>query len=179
MINQNVSDKLNLEIRFKKDLITLNSITKEDLELLRNWKNKNKNYFFYKKNISIGEQLIWFEEYLEREEDYIFIIKHKETKIGCMGFRVQGKLVDIYNIILGDIKFGGKGLMGIALGLMCSYIIDKYNNIITVKVLENNYNAIEWYRKNGFIEKSKRKDYVFMELDLNNFIYREYKIKTF
>lgn len=156
--------------------ITLYSIGHLDMELLRKWKNENKDYFFYNKEISPSEQLEWFEGYLERKEDYIFIIEYKGIKIGCIGFRVSKNLVDVYNVILGNKKFSKKGLMSSALKLMCSYIIDKYNLNITLKVLAGNKVAIKWYRKNGFIEKSSKDNYIFMELILKNFDYTEYKL---
>jgi RimJ/RimL family protein N-acetyltransferase len=79
--------------------------------------------------------------------------------------------------MLGNKRFAGKGLMSLALRLMCSYIIDKYNLNITLKVIADNKIAKAWYKKNGFAEKVSRNDYVFMELLLNNFNYIEYKLK--
>ncbi len=174
-----MSDKQNLEIKLINNAISLDSIGRKDLDLIRRWKNKNKKYFFYKKDISPKEQLVWFEGYLSRKKDYIFIIKYRDEKIGCIGFRVLGKLVDIYNVILGNKNFGGKDIMSTALGLMCSYIIDNYREIITVKVLKNNYNAIKWFKRNNFIECETKKDYIAMELDSIGFLHKEFKIKTF
>lgn len=164
------------EILSLKNKITLQTIGKEDIELLRKWKNENKDYFFYNKEISPSEQLEWFDSYLERKEDYIFIIDYKGIKIGCIGFRLVNNQIDVYNVIQGDKRFSRQGLMSLALKLMCSYIIDNYNLNITLKVLTKNKIARAWYEKNGFSEKENKKNYVFMELFLNNFDYTEYKL---
>lgn len=164
-------------IKSIKENITLYSIEHLDIELLRFWKNENKDYFFYNKEISPSEQWEWFEGYLERKEDYIFIIEYKGKKIGCIGFRIIDNLIDVYNSILGDKKFSKKGLMSLALKLMCSYIIDEYKMNITLKVFAANKAARNWYRKNGFIEKSSKDNYIFMELILKSFDYTEYKLK--
>lgn len=169
--------KPSFEILSLKNEITLRTINRMNIELLRKWKNKNRDYFFYNKEIKPSEQLKWFEGYLERKEDYIFIIEYKGKKIGCIGFRKIDNLIDVYNAILGDKKFSKKGLMSLALKLMCSYIIDEYNMNITLKVLAGNEVARKWYRKNGFIEKSSKDNYIFMELILKDFDYTEYKLK--
>lgn len=169
--------KQDFKILSLKNKITLQTIGKEDIELLRKWKNENKDYFFYNKEISPSEQLEWFDSYLERKEDYIFIIDYKGIKIGCIGFRVIDTQIDIYNVILGDKMFSRQGLMSLALKLMCSYVIDEYDMNITLKVLAANKAARKWYRKNGFIEKSSKDNYIFMELMLKDFDYTEYKLK--
>ncbi len=172
-----MSIRQNFKILSLGNKITLWTISREDIELLRKWKNENKDYFFYSKEISSSEQLKWFDGYLERKEDYIFVIEYNGIKIGCIGFRVIDTQIDIYNVILGDKRFGRQGLMSLALKLMCSYIINNYNLNITLKVLAENKIARVWYRKNGFIEKVSKNNYVFMELFLNNLDYIEYKLK--
>ena len=114
---------------------------------------------------------------MSRREDYIFLVKYKSNKIGCIGFRVLDNLIDIYNAILGDIKYSKKGLMSLALKLMCSYVVDEYKMAITLKVLAGNELARKWYRKNGFIEKYSKDNYIFMELILKKLNHTEFKLK--
>ena len=123
--------KKNLKLKFENGNIILSSITKNDIELLREWKNKNKKSFFYQKNITEAQQKKWFNNYLRQEEDYIFMITYKREKIGCIGFRLVDGVIDLYNIILGYKKYGGIGLMSEALKLICSYVLDKYNTKVS------------------------------------------------
>lgn len=169
--------KVNFEILSSESKIVLYTVKRRDVELLRVWKNENRNSFFYNKVISPEEQLRWFKKYLYTEDDYIFIIKYKKHKIGCLGFRLIGDLIDIYNVILGNKKFGAKGIMSKASRLMYSYILDNYDKEITLKVLLDNVKAKSWYINNGFIEVSKEDGFVIMKLDLDNFNYSKYSVK--
>lgn len=158
--------------------ITLETISREDIELLREWKNKNKKSFFYNKVITPGQQKEWYEDYLKRTDDYMFIIRFRSNMIGCMGFRVSGGLIDIYNVILGKKEFGGKGLMSRALRLLCSYIIDNFKEDIRLDVLSDN-KAKKWYSNNGFIETDIQDDFISMKLDINKFKNLKYNFKTY
>jgi len=80
----------------------------------------------------------------------MFVLEVEEERIGCMGFRVQDELVDIYNVILGNKEYGGMGLMGRALAAMIRFIRTQYSLPITAKVLKGN-SAIRWYLDNGFV----------------------------
>lgn len=160
----------------KLNNITIQTISSEDIELLRKWKNKNRNNFFYKRIISKKDQLSWFQKYTNTKDNYIFIIKKLDKKIGCIGFRLIENYIDIYNVILDNKKFEHKGLMSLALQLMCSFIMDKYENEITLKVLSNNP-TVNWYKKNCFKEIYSKDDYIFMMLDKNNFKKINYELK--
>jgi RimJ/RimL family protein N-acetyltransferase len=158
--------KRKIKIISSKDNIILRTAEKRDLELLRLWKNDNRNCFFYKNMITQEQQLEWFKSYLKRQNDYIIIIKFKQKLIGCLGFRLlKNNNIDIYNVILGKQKFGGKGIMSIALKLLCNYLITNYHEEISLKVLSDNPNAINWYKKNGFVELYNKEDYTLMKLD--------------
>lgn len=162
---------------FEGDII-LRTATRSDIELIRKWKNENRKYFFYNKIIKARQQSEWFKSYVSTAGDYIFLIEYKGLRIGCIGFRLVGEVIDIYNVILGDKKFSGRGIMGRALRLMCSYIRDNYNEEITLKVLSEN-KARLWYMQNGFVEACREGDeYTFMKLDINKFEYLKYNLEV-
>lgn len=156
----------------------LRAINKEDIELLREWKNKNRKYFFHNKIISMKQQLGWFQSYQEAANDYIFLIEYNGLKIGCVGFRLINNVIDIYNVILGNKEFGGRGIMGSALRLMCSYIMDNYDMEITLRVLLDNDMARQWYMKNGFEETGRKEDHISMRLNINKFRYLKYNLEV-
>jgi ribosomal protein S18 acetylase RimI-like enzyme len=144
--------------------LALRSISVGDLENLRQWKNANRQYFFYKGIISPEDQRRWFEGYLLREHDHMFIVAAQGVDIGCMAFRQMEKGGDIYNVILGPPEFGGHGWMAKAFHIMCSYAIDKYPTRLAAKVLCDNP-ALEWYCRNGFQRVADFPDYVEIVLD--------------
>jgi RimJ/RimL family protein N-acetyltransferase len=168
--------KNKIEIASHEGDLVLRSISSEDIESLREWKNKNRKSFFYNKIITPGQQKKWYEDYSKRSDDYIFIINFMSSAIGCIGFRLSDGLIDIYNVILGKKEFGGRGLMGNALRLLCSYIIDSFKEDITLNVLSNN-KAKNWYKNNGFMEAGSRDDFIFMKLSINKFKNLKYNFK--
>lgn len=136
-----------------KGHVRLRSVNYSDIELLREWKNSNKKSFFYQKDISKMQQIDWFSAYKKRGNDYMFmveeIVEGEYFPIGCMGFRIQGDSIDLYNIIRGrESRIGAS--MHEAMYIMLSYIRSIWNLPIKCDVLKDNP-AIRWYLKCGFV----------------------------
>ena len=163
--------------KFDYKEIILETAVFDDIEQLRIWKNENRQYFFNKNIISSKDQAKWFNNFLKKEDDYIFMVKYGDSSIGCIGFRLLSGVIDIYNVILGDKQYMSKGIMSFVLTLMCSFIFDNYKNDKTVRVLLDNP-ARKWYKKNNFFEVCEKEDHVFMKLDAGKFKYLKYNIKT-
>jgi RimJ/RimL family protein N-acetyltransferase len=173
-----MSDKKEFEIISLKNDIVLRTINENDLELLRVWKNDNREYFFYKNIINPEEQVLWFKGYKNRKNDYILVILYEDNLIGCAGYRlIEDNQIDLYNIILSNKEFGGRGIMGESIRLLCSYILDNFAGEISLKVLAGNLKAIKWYNDNGFVELYDKENYTFMKLDTGNFSYLKYNLK--
>ncbi|MFA5014474.1 MAG: GNAT family N-acetyltransferase [Actinomycetota bacterium] len=156
--------------------ITLRTIEKDDIESIRKWRNENREYFFYKKIIKAPQQLDWFQTYINSSE-YIFIVEHEGLKVGCIGYRFLNDDIDVYNVILGNKKFRGKGIMSKALKLICSYIMDNYNKEITLMVVPKN-NARIFYLKNNFEEVRREEKFILMKLNINKFEYLKYNLEV-
>ena len=150
------------------DSVMLQSISESDQENLRQWKNANRFAFFHQEILTSEDQARWFQGYLEREYDWMFIVSTKAQPIGCMGFRLINSAADVYNVILGNPHMGKQGLMRNAMRLMCSYIAAGFTREIGVKVMRSNP-ALEWYRKLGFCEDTSNDTYLDFKLDLIRF----------
>lgn len=149
--------------------LSLRSIEKKDQENLRNWKNQNRQFFFFKDLISLVDQMKWFSEYLKRLDDYIFVVSIHMQDIGCLGFRLSnGDEIDIYNVILGLPSMGKKGFMSQSIRMMCSFVLQEYSHPITLKVLLDNP-AYDWYVRQGFRNVSVHDIYRKLELDIDAF----------
>lgn len=149
--------------------LCLRAVLAQDQENLRNWKNANRDRFFFKEEISPADQMVWFSSYLDREDDFMFVVHAGGTDIGCMGFRLRGTDWDIYNVILGNLALGGKGYMGEALRIMCSYAIALRPLRITAQVLNKNP-ALSWYYRNSFRAEAFLADHTQIELDHDAFV---------
>lgn len=138
-----------------------------DNEFLVMLKNKNKQFFFYQKEISLAEQRNWFQGYLVRENDYMFVILVKEQYAGCMGIRLADNGWDIYNVMLGDITLKGSGVMSLAFQKMLTFACEKKKVFCSLKVLKINP-AIQWYKKQGFKIVEEFDVYLIMKYELSN-----------
>jgi len=157
-----------------RGVVALRTIRTEDNENLRLWKNANRFSFFFQEIITPEMQARWFGEYLARADDYMFIALHRHAAIGCMGFRMLDGKADISNVILGCEDLGGRGLMGQALRLMCSFIQSNFTCAIRLDVLRDNP-AVDWYRANGFIETALHETYCELTLDAARFQVRGFE----
>lgn len=139
--------------------IYLRIINETDISLLRTWKNNNKEYFFLKEDITSEQQEKWFQDYLSRNHDYMFVILYNGYYAGCIGFRLllAEKCVDLYNLIIVP-ELQKKGIMSSSLKLIIKEIKKKYIVPIKTKVLKIN-SALEWYKKNDFIIESEHSNY--------------------
>jgi RimJ/RimL family protein N-acetyltransferase len=131
--------------------ISLRAASRDDCEDLRTWKNENRQSFFYRELISPEAQRAWFDRYLDRDDDYMFMVQlaGQARPVGCMGVRRQDGQADVYNVILGDARQQGRGVMAAAFRLMCSFARDKLGPEVGAQVLTSNP-ALGWYLKQGF-----------------------------
>ena len=129
--------------------LIIRSIKIKDIEILRNWKNQNKNFFFTKKAISIPQQKKWFQLYNQQTYDLMFMVVFEEENFGCMGMRWIKNNWDIYNVMLGNKKYGSKGYMGQAFKVMTNLAKELKIGPIKLNVIKRNP-AIKWYEKQGF-----------------------------
>ena len=132
-----------------KNKISIKPINKSHLSKLRFWKNQNKNYFFHKDLITQEDQTKWYQLFKSRKNDYMFVIINNNSLVGCMGIRLINDEWDVYNVILGNLKYSKKGIMGIAFFKMIEFALSLKKTKISLKVLKNNP-AIIWYKKQNF-----------------------------
>jgi ribosomal protein S18 acetylase RimI-like enzyme len=140
----------------------LREITKDDLELLRTQKNLNKKFFFYKEDITLEEQMCWYEKYLQREEDWM-MISQDETDIiwGIMGCRkLEEGTLDFYNIIrVRNLENTSMKNVFVEFVEYMKLLYPDHN--IQVEVLSNNP-AISWYERCGFTKTKMLESSVIM-----------------
>jgi len=147
--------------------VQLRTIEPRDLEDLRRWKNAARAAFFFKEEITPAGQQAWFQGYLARPLDFMFMAEACHLDAGCLGFRILDGAADAYNII-GAPAGRGRGLMSAAMRLMCSYILAEHSRTVACLVLKDNP-AAAWYRKCGYRIAEERTDHYKMELDLSVF----------
>jgi ribosomal protein S18 acetylase RimI-like enzyme len=158
----------------------LRAIEEPDLEALRIWKNRDRSSFFFKGIIEPEQQARWYAGFCARPDDFMFMVEAPRTPapqaFGCMGFRLVGNVVDVYNVIRGVELRGRDTRMGDALVLMCSYAMT-FARDITLRVLRDNP-AVGWYERFFFVRVEEHPDHYFMRLDAGRFVPVRYRLEA-
>jgi len=158
-----MENKTILLFRTGADNYSVRTIGQADIELLREWKNANRESFFFRKIITPEMQEEWFKSYQQRENDFMLVIVNNSERVGCIGFRRLKDRIDLYNLIVGKTEDAGKGNMSGALDLVCAEAKKRYPGLpIMVSVLRTNP-ALKWYAKRGFTTVAEHEDYVELE----------------
>lgn len=157
--------------------VRLRAIAAEDLEDLRVWKNANRAAFFFQGELSSEDQKRWFQGYLARPRDFMFIVESEGRKAGCMGFRIlDSGAADCYNII-GVPEARGRGILSRAMSMMCGYIRDAHSRRIGCLVMKDNP-AVGWYTgRCAYRVVETKSDHVVLELEEARFKPVAYRIR--
>jgi RimJ/RimL family protein N-acetyltransferase len=147
--------------------LLIRQVTHADLGNLRQWKNDRREFFFHKEEISYEQQRKWYEAFLKRPYDFMFIAVLDDQSIGCMGIRWLDNAWDVYNVILGRTEFGGRKFMGTAFKIMLAHALSVKVSPITLKVLKQNP-SVKWYQKNGFVITAEFDDHYVMTYQSNS-----------
>jgi hypothetical protein len=120
----------------------------EDLDALRAWRNANKCRFYQQAPVTVEGQLKWFEGYLARPRDYLFMVMGAHEPVGCIGIRFTGDVWDIYNVIRGVESASSTGFMSVAFAMVIAFARGLQKAPVQVDVLADNP-AVNWYLRNG------------------------------
>jgi ribosomal protein S18 acetylase RimI-like enzyme len=143
--------------------VSLRTAGPSDCEDLRRWKNDNRQYFFFQELITPERQRAWFDGYCGRADDWMFMVLDRGQAVGCMAFRLRDGQADVYNVILGHLDRGGRGVMAKGMALMCSFARQQLACPIVARVLKVNP-AMGWYRKRGFAVEAEEDAHYFIRL---------------
>jgi len=148
--------KLLEPLQIEKYGIILQQLTKEDIELVRNWRNDPKisKHMSFRNYITPQMQEAWFESINSSGADFYFIIKHGVNRVG---------LANIKNVSWSD-KTGEAGLFiyedNYLSSLFPFQVICTLNdfafyelelNFLTAHMLKNNQIAIRFNKRLGYI----------------------------
>ncbi len=141
----------------------IRTITADDIELLRAWKNAHREFFFYKEIITEEQQQAWYKRWSLEAHDHLFVVEVDKRSVGCIGTRLFQDTADVYNVILGDKQFGGTGIMSEALCATVAFSQLLFPCLpVCVRVLQANP-AVGWYERNGFTKISANDEFVTMK----------------
>lgn len=144
--------------------VTLRLIQDRDLSLTREWRNQDhiRRWFFDSALITPAQHESWFHRYLERDDDFVFVIEETRDLMRPVG------QVSLYNVdwptrraeygrlMIGDSAATGKGLARAATALLVDWALGPLAlDEVHLEVLADNAPAIAVYRACGFLESGQ------------------------
>ena len=142
--------------------IKLEPITEDDLEYIRLLRNKFKDAFFYKREITKDQQAIWWDKYLAKSREaytfYVVRLKSTNERIGTTSLtRVKEGVYEFGNNIL-DTSYQGKGYFREVYQTVLGILGD---NTLMARVDESNEHMQDVYRKFRLFEFTEEDRIVF------------------
>lgn len=151
--------------------VFLTPLSLADSELLLILRNKNREWFFCKKEISREKQAEWYRAYLNRTDDFMFSIHHKKSGvwIGAAAlYRVDRmrRLAEFGRLVVDGKRVHEKGLGLDATVCLCNLGFETLGlSKITLEVYQNNIPALKTYAKAGFTVVASDCNRISMELN--------------
>lgn len=149
--------------------IRIRPICYEDIEMIREWRNKDmiRKFFIYNKKISKIQQIKWWEKYKSIENDIMFVIEIIEGRIPVGAFALYNIKLDeeaeFGRLMIGEECARGKGYAFEALNLaikLCFGFLDLKK--INLEVFKINERALDIYLKSGFMVNNEVGDFIYM-----------------
>lgn len=149
-----------------KNKVTLNHITYDDLELIREWRTSPEvtHFMYTDPNISKEDQIKWFESLENNKSSKHMLFKYKDDPVGVVS------LSDIdytskhctWGIYVGNPKYQHRGLGALATFELICYTFDelKLNKMMSM-VLAYNENAINLNESFGFRKEGYYREHCF------------------
>ncbi len=163
-----------------KGRIRLRLLEEPDLPMTLKWRNQDhiRRWFIHSEILSIDQHQNWFDAYLQKDNDYLFIIEIFDI------YRPVGQ-ISLYNIdwashcaeygrlIIGEADAHGKGIAKEASRMLLHFAFSVLGlKEITLEVHKDNKPALTIYVACGFKEISKHGDLIKMVVDKNTFCFK-------
>lgn len=140
----------------KSERLILRPLEEKDIEMIRQWRNAYKEFFFDATEITKEMQRAWYQRYVESNcVDQMFIICLKEslTPIGqCAVYDISipNRTAKFGRFLILN-EFTNKGYAEEALRCLIDYCFNVLNLYkVRLEVYGDNYKAMAVYRKSGF-----------------------------
>lgn len=134
--------------------IILDTLTSIDLEMVRTWRNADhvKENMKYQDNIDSTMQAKWFEE-LDKKNNFYFIIKEKDVKIGLINLKEidWDQRIAEAGIFIGEKKYLNSPSPLLATISIMEFAFEELNlNLLKAKIAVTNLRAILYNESIGY-----------------------------
>lgn len=142
-------------ITFKK----LDTENKSQVNLLRKWRNENREHFIHQDIITKKMHEEWINNYKTSVNDFLFFIYSDDIPFATIGIFIQDGCGEITRVMVGNKSYERKGLMAEAFDLFLKHFgLRNYK----LAVLTKNNRARSFYERNGFNYSQIAEQYLVM-----------------
>ena len=157
--------------------IRLRAIEEKDLPLIVKWRNQPDiyKYFYEYEPLSLVMQRKWFEQFLDRKDEKMFIIEMIEGEsIGTVGLThidMRSRKCEWGRWIIGEGTHRGKGYGLEVEILICKYVFEHLNmHKLYLEVLGDNDHVVDIHTKFGFTVEGRLRKHVFKDNEYQDVI---------
>jgi RimJ/RimL family protein N-acetyltransferase len=145
----------------ENERIRLRLLEKEDLSLILGWRNQDhvRTRFIHSEIIRPEQHENWFEQYLQRDDDYLFVIeeiRYLRKPVGQVSiYKIdwERKRAEFGRLLIGEKDAAGKGIASAATNLILDFAFKTLQlDEIELLVKSDNEEAIRIYQDCGFRE---------------------------
>lgn len=133
--------------------VMLRLLELRDLPKTLQWRNQNSQWFFHSERIPPSQHLAWFKNYIERDDDFVFIIVADRAPVGqCSIYNVHWDehWADFGRLVI-DARYRRHGLATAATKLLTTVALQDWGlQAIYLQTLGTNLIATKVYRACGF-----------------------------
>ena len=149
--------------------IRLRAIERDDLPLMVTWRNDVKNYqhFFEHEPLSLVMQEQWFDSFLKRDDEKLWIIEtdEKSKPIGTVGIAHidwRSRKAEWGRLLIHPEKYRHGGYGSEIESIVLRYVFEHMNlHKLYCEVFAENENVIKLHKKFGFLEEGRFRQHVF------------------
>ena len=153
---------------------------REDIQKLRELRNKNAVFFIYSEYISENDQEVWYSNYLNKRFDIMFKISLMDDPKGFIGavalyeINPERKTAEFGRIVIDKEQTAQKGLGYDATVCACKIGFEQLGlDRIVLEVFSDNMSAVKTYNKAGFKTYEANGNILKMELNKTDLIINE------
>jgi RimJ/RimL family protein N-acetyltransferase len=152
---------------FGDDLVRLRLLTRGDLDTTLAWRNRDEVRVWFKTPdpIRAADHYRWFDRYLARDDDFLFVIEAQDVAVGqasVYGIDWARGVAEIGRFLAAPGQ-GGKGYLRRACGQLVQCCQEQLQlSYLFLEVFAANERAVRLYAGAGFVEESRTADLIRM-----------------
>jgi RimJ/RimL family protein N-acetyltransferase len=162
---------------FEKNRIRLRLLEEADLAMTLAWRNQShiRRWFVHSDAVTPAQHENWFKQYLDREDDFVFIIEEVGQlskpvgQVSLYKIDKSKRTAEFGRLMVGDPEAKGKGIAKLATSMVLEFGFSCLDlELIYLEVFKDNHPAIHIYLSVGFVSVSEKDNLLAMQIRKEN-----------